>query len=192
MTETEVRGKLNKKKFEYLLDFLKSTGELKDHYHRLSVDISPGFDETTRTWNNVDGFDIRVKKSDDEEKISLKVGKYTDKERREVEVKFATGQIMESLELFEVLGYKSGMIYHWESWEFSYQGFEVKLSKYNDDYYTFEIEGKIKKDVEGLTKELKLTTYTDDGYKSTIEWENQNLHQVYSKKKVQELLKYLF
>ena len=65
MIEIEIRGKLSKPEFEKLFIDLNKEGELGDHYHRLSVDLSPGFNPTTKTWENSSGTDIRLKKSDD-------------------------------------------------------------------------------------------------------------------------------
>ena len=80
---------------------------------------------------------ISVKKSDEKEKLSVKMGSFHEKERKEVEVKLQTGQFSSALDFLEALGYNSGMIYYWESWEFDYHGVEIKLSKYTDEYFTF-------------------------------------------------------
>jgi len=55
MTEKEIRGKLSKDKFDELFKLLTSEGKLADHYHRLSIDLSPGFDPKTKTWKNSSG-----------------------------------------------------------------------------------------------------------------------------------------
>lgn len=188
MTEIEIRGKLSKDKFDELFKFLSDHGDLVDHYHRLSIDLSPGFDPETKTWKNSSGTDIRLKKSDDKEKLSIKTGNFHDKERKEVEVKLQSGQFLSALDFLETLGYNSGMIYYWESWEFSYKGVEIKLSKYSDDYFTFEVEGKENSDVDAIANEFKLTTYSQEDYRKAIDWENQNIHQLYSKELVKDLL----
>ena len=188
MTEIEIRGKLSKDKFEELFKLLTSEGKLTDHYHRLSIDLSPGFDPKTKTWKNSSGTDIRLKKSDDKEKLSIKTGNFHDKERKEIEVKLQTGQFLSALDFLETLGYSSGMIYYWESWEFSYNGVEIKLSKCTDDYFTFEIEGKENSGVDAIAKEFELTSYSQDDYRKAIDWENQNIHQLYSKELVEDLL----
>jgi len=189
MTEIEIRGKLSKEKFEELFKLLTSNGKLADHYHRLSIDLSPGFDQTTKTWKNSSGTDIRLKKSDDKEKLSVKMGSFHEKERKEVEVKLQAGQFLSALDFLETLGYNSGMIYYWESWEFNYQGVEIKLSKYTNGYFTFEIEGKENSNVDAIAKNFELTSYTQDQYRQAIDWENQNIHQLYSRELVENLLK---
>lgn len=191
MTEIEIRGKLAKVDFERLFASLEKNGKIKNHYHRLSVDISSGFDETTKKWEYSSVFDLRIKKSDDKEKITLKLGPYNQKERKEIEVKLLPGEILNALDLFETMGYKSGMIYSWESWEFDYKDFEVKLSKYCDDYYTFEIESSVS-DPNSLAKQLTLKPYTKKEYQEAIEWENQNIHKLYNREEVEKLLKTLF
>jgi len=192
MTEIEVRGKLLKDKFDKLFKLLTSDGELSDHYHRLSIDLSPGFDPNTKTWKNNSGTDIRLKKSDDKEKLSIKMGNFHKKERKEIEVKLQTGQFLSALDFLEALGYTSGMIYFWESWEFNYRGVEIKLSKYTDEYFTFEIEGKENSDIGAIAKKFELTSYTQEQYRQAIDWENQNIHKLYTKQLVENLLKIKF
>jgi len=189
MTEIEIRGKLSKDKFDELFKLLTSGGEFADHYHRLSIDLSPGFDPETKTWKNSSGTDIRLKKSDDKEKLSVKMGSFHEKERKEVEVKLQTGQFLSALDFLGALEYQSGMIYYWESWEFNYRGVEIKLSKYTDDYFTFEIEGKENSDVEAIAKGFELTSYTQEQYRQAIDWENQNIHQLYTRELTENLLK---
>lgn len=188
MEEIEIRGKLERADFERLFTFFEENGKIKDHYHRLSVDISSGFDEVTKKWDYTSLFDIRIKKSDDKEKITMKVGPYHQKERKEIEVKLMPGQILNALDLFETLGYKSGMIYFWESWEFDYKDFEIKLSKYSEDDYIFEIESKVS-DPDLLAEQLNLNSFTKEEYKEEIERENQNLHKLYKREEVEKILK---
>lgn len=189
MTEIEIRGQLSSPKFAELFELLTRDGELSDHYHRLSVDISPGFDEETKTWKNSSGTDIRLKKSGDKEKLSLKMGGFQDKERKEVEIKLVPGQFLSALDFLESLGYSSGMIYFWESWEFDYLGVEIKLSKYTDEYFTFEVEGKENSDVDTIAKKLDLTPYTNTEYRAAIDWENQHIHHLYSRVLAEKILK---
>jgi len=191
MTEIEIRGKLTKADFERLFAFLEKNGKIKNHYHRLSVDISSGFNEATGKWDYSSLFDLRIKKSDDKEKITMKVGSYNQKERKEIEVGLLPGEVLNALDLFETMGHKSGMIYCWESWEFDYKDFEVKFSKYNEDYHTFEIESSVS-DPNLLAKQLNLKPYTKKEYQKTIEWENQNIHKSYKREEVEKLLKTIF
>jgi hypothetical protein len=189
MTEIEIRGKLAKEKFEKLFKLLTNSGEIVDHYHRLSIDLSPGFDPTTKTWKNSSGTDIRLKKSDDKEKISIKTGNFHDLERKEVEVKIQPGQLLLALDLFNILGYREGMIYFWESWEFNYKGVEIKLSKHNEDYFTFEVEGKENSNVNEIADNLGLIVYSNEDYKKAIDWENQNTNKQYNRELVEKILK---
>ncbi len=188
MVEIEIRGKLTKTQFEKLKSFLGGKVKLLANYKRLSIDLSPGFDPKTRSWTN-SKFDLRLKKSGDSEKISLKIGAFHLQEREEIDVKLKDGEFMNSLRLFQKLGFDKGMIYFWESWEYAYQGFEIKLSKYTDDYYTWEIESKESNlDPNTLAKELKLDPYSESDYKKAIDWENQNIHKLYIYKLAADLL----
>ena len=188
MTEIEIRGKISAEQFDNLYKLLSKAGELADHYHRISLDLSPGFDPSTKTWKNSSGTDIRLKKSDDKEKISIKTGNFHDLERQEIEVKLQTGQFLGALDMLEAMGFNSGMIYFWESWEFNYQGFEIKLSQYTPDYFTFEVEGKANSDVHEIAQKMGLTAYSNDEYKKAIDWENQNIHQLYTRELVEKIL----
>ena len=192
MTEIEIRGNLPRNRFDGLFRLLQNDGSLKDHYHRLSFDLSPGFDPVTRTWKNSSGADIRLKKSDDKEKLSIKMGNFSDEERKEIEIKLQNGQALPALDFLESLGYSSGMIYYWESWEFDYEGVEIKMSKYTCDYFTFENEGKDSESVDKMAKELNLVPYTKDEYKQAIDWENQNIHHIYDRKLAEGLIKSIF
>ena len=192
MTEIEIRGKLEKEKFKELFKLLTDSGEMGEHYHRLSIDLSPGFDPKTKTWKNSSGTDIRLKKSDDKEKISIKTGNFHDLERQEVEVKIQSGELLNALDLLELMGHKTGMIYFWESWEFDYQGMEIKLSKYTEDYFTFEIEGKENSNVNEMADKLGLVPYSNDNYRTQIDWENQNIHRLYERELVEKILKERF
>ncbi len=192
MTEIEIRGKLTKEKFDELFKKLTDGGKLTDHYHRLSLDLSPGFDPASKTWKNRSGNDIRLKKSDDKEKLSMKMGSFQEKERKEVEIKLQTGEFLSALDFLEALGYKSGMIYYWESWEFDYSGVEIKLSKYTDKYFTVGIEGKENSDVDAIAKDFELISYTPEQYREAIDWENKNIHQLYTRELTEDLLKSKF
>jgi len=82
------------------------------------------------------------------------------------------------------------MLYFWESWEYEYQGFQLKLSKYTDDYYTWEIESKNKNsDPQTLATALGLKSYSKKEYDKAINWENKHIHKLYSKVLVKKLLK---
>lgn len=189
MTEIEIRGRIKKEKFEEVMILLESEGKLKDHYRRLSVDISPGFNEEDRSWKNLSGVDLRIKKSGNKEKISAKMGNFNDKSREEIDIKLEKGQILDVIKMFTKLGFDKGMIYQWESWEFDYQNLEVKLSKYNDEYFTFEIESDDEGiDPNDLADKLELVPYSDGEYKEVIVWENRNIHQLFSLEKVREIL----
>lgn len=189
MVETEIRGRLTKREFDELLKLLQRDGKPKDHYPRLSVDISPGFDPKTRTWNNQAQTDLRLKKSGKSEKISLKIGEYHLQERKEIDVKLQEGELMKAIDLFVSLGFDSGMIYFWESWEFEYQSFEVKLSKHNEVYYTWEIEAKEGNDPAVLARQLFLKPYNKEEYKQAIDYVNQSIHRQFSVEAVGDLMK---
>ena len=189
MNEVEIRGKISSGRSKELKLTLEKDGKLLKNYHRLSVDLSPGFDEKTRMWNSTSNLDLRIKKSDNEEKISLRVGDFHKKERPEIDVRLVAGEFLNAVMFLDSLGYNKGMVYFWESWEFEYKGFEIKLSEYSKDYSTWEIESKNSNDPNLLATALNLVPYSREDYKSSIEWENQNLHKLYSKELVLVLLR---
>lgn len=190
MFEIEIRGKLKKEDFERLVSLFEKDGKLINHYHRLSVDISPGFDPKTRSWKNLNGFDLRVKRTNEKEKITVKIGDFNAKKREEIEIDLKEGQMINAVKLLESLGFNKGMIYFWQSWEYEYEGFEVKLTQLAEEYYDWEIESHDKNlDPDTLAEKLKLTSFTREEYKKEIDWQNFNLHQLYSLKEVEKILK---
>lgn len=191
-TEIEIRGALDLDQFNKLNSLLSEKGSEIKHYRRLSVDISPGFDTETRTWKIDDNVDLRIKKSGETEKITLKIGHYAGKERQEVEVNLEEGGLVKAVALFDLLGFNKGMIYYWESWEFAYQQYEVKLTKLAEDYFEWEIESKGEKhDPHVLAVELGLTPFTETEFKKRIDWQNQNIHRLYSLPELNKLIKIL-
>lgn len=193
MEEIEIRGKLSKADFERLTKLFRDSGKLIKHYHRLSVDISPGFDPKTRSWRNLNGVDLRVKKTNEKEKITLKIGDFNAKKREEIEIDLKEGQMINAVKLLEFLGFNKGMIYFWQSWEYDYAGFEVKLTQLAKEYYNWEIESHDKNlDPNSLAEELKLLPFARDEYKKEIDWQNLNLHQLYSLEAVEKILKEFF
>lgn len=190
MEEIEIRGKLNKADFERLTRLFNEKGKLIKHYHRLSVDISPGFDPKTRSWKNLDQTDLRIKKTNEKEKISVKIGDFNAKKREEIEIELKEGQMVNTVKLLESLGFNKGMIYFWQSWEYDYEGFEVKLTQLAKEYYDWEIESHDKNlDPNSLADKLNLIPFTRDEYKKEVDWQNLNLHQLYSLELVEKILK---
>jgi len=190
MFEIEIRGKLENADFKRLTRLFEKDGKLINHYHRLSVDISPGFDPKTRSWPNEDQLDLRIKKSNEKEKITVKIGDFNQKKREEIEIDLKEGHLLDTLRMFEVLGLDKGIIYYWESWEYKYEGFEVKLTQHLKDHYNWEIESTGENlDPNILAEKLNLTPFTREEYKKEIDWQNFNLHQLYSLETAEKILK---
>lgn len=193
MEEIEIRGKLSKVDFERLTGLFNEKGRLINHYHRLSVDLSPGFDPETRSWPNPDLIDLRVKKSNEKEVIVVKLGDFHDKKREEIKIDLKEGEIIDALRLFEALGFNQGMIYFSQNWEYEYKGFEVKLVQYGADYFNWEIESHEENlNPNKLAEDLKLLPFTRKQYKKEVDWQNLNLHQLYSLPGVEKILKTSF
>jgi len=189
MNEVEVRGKLPGSDFERLKRLFSEKGKFVKDYKRLSVDLSPGFDPKTRSWPRGSKIDLRLKKSGKEEKVSVKVGDFHLKERPEIDLYLKGGQFLNAINLMVSLGFDEGMIYFWESWEFIFKGFEVKLSRYTHDYFTWEIESKDRKaDPNDLARELGLVPYTKEEYRVAIDWENKNIHKLFKIEEIKSLL----
>lgn len=188
-TETEIRGKLSKKESKILFETLKSEGKLLKNYKRLTADISPGFDPKTRTWKNTDALDLRIKKSGDKEKISLKVGNFDSLKRKEIEVSLKSGEFIDTLALFESLGFNQGMVYYWENWEYRLNDFEVKISKFNDNYFIWEIENEVDgANPYSLAEKLRLKPFTKQEFREAIDYQNLNINKLYSLDLVKKLL----
>lgn len=187
-SEIEIRGKFSKKDFIKIKALLDKNG-ISNHYTRLSVDLSPGFNVKTRSWSDSSLLDLRVKKSGINEKISVKIGKLHSKKRIEIDTQLKDGEILNAVLLLEALGFSKGTIYLWKSWEYNYKGFLVKLSKYRHNYYTWEIESSSSNlNPSELAKKLDLHPFTKKEYNHAVNWENKNIHRLYSFKTLKRLL----
>ena len=194
--EIEIRGKINNEEFKKLREFLSKNTKLIDQYDRLTIDISPGFDPKTRNWDQItkkennNQIDLRIKKSGQNEKISVKLGHYASKSRQEFEINLKEGELTDSLRLFEALGFKTGMIYFWKSSLYKYKDFEIKINEYPSGNRDWEIESQNPKgDPDDVAKELSLKPFTEEEFREYINWKNNNLHDLYSLEKVKDLLK---
>lgn len=189
MDEIEIRGKIGGEEYKILETFLNKETKHVDSYKRLTIDISPGFDTESKTWKNPSEIDLRLKKSGSKEKIVVKVGHYASKNRNEFEIDIKEGEFLDSLKLFEALGYDTGMIYLWESSIYEYNGYEIKITKYADGYLEWEIEAQdTGSDPNILAEKLSLTPFSEEEFQKEIDWKNNNLHYLYSYKKVEEIL----
>jgi adenylate cyclase class IV len=198
MDEVEIRGKINDEEFGKLQEFLSKNAELTDQYDRLTIDISPGFDPKTRNWDQINKasnnnqIDLRIKKSGTNEKISVKLGHYASKNRQEFEIDLKEGELINALRLFEALGFKTGMIYFWNSTLYNYKDFEIKINEYRSGNRDWEIESQNSQcDPDDLAKELSLKPFTEEEFREYINWKNINLHDLYSLDKVKEILEKL-
>ena len=196
MDEVEIRGKVGRKEFNKLQEFFSKKTLFVDEYERLTIDISPGFDPKTRNWDQINKkddnnqIDLRIKKSGKNEKISVKLGYYASKSRQEFEIELKEGELIDSLRLFEALGFKTGMIYFWKSSLYKYNDFEIKINEYPSGYRDWEIESQNPEyDPDELATELNLHPFTEEEFREYIDWKNNNLHELYSIDKVKELLK---
>lgn len=190
MDEIEIRGKINKVEFGKLNEFLKENAKLEDEYNRLTIDISPGFNVEKKVWENPSQIDLRLKKSGKTEKIVVKVGHYASKKREEIEIDIKEGELVDALKLFEALGFKTGMVYQWKSKIYKYKNFEIKVNKYPNEYYDWEIESQNpESDPDDLAKALSLKPFTEEEFQKYIDWKNNNLHKLYSLDNVSEMLK---
>lgn len=195
--EIEIRGLCSKDQFQTLQKLLEEKGKFERTFKRLTVDISPGFDSQTKRWDvsRPESLDLRLKKTNEEEKISLKFGNFHEVKRKELEVVIQPGQFLATVELFNSLGFNQGMIYFWESWVYEYSGVEVKITKYTDDYCLWEIEARGEVEEEGIAKiaqELHLQPLDVQGYRDQIDYANDHIHQLFSVSTLEALLQKYF
>jgi adenylate cyclase class IV len=186
MHEVEIRGLLTSSEFETFKAFLEQNATFEKTFKRLSVEISPGFDPATRTWSQRK-LNLRIKKSDDEEKLSLKIGDTLQHTLEEHEVVFESGKFLEMLQIFAALGFDSGLIYFWESWVYEYQGVEIKVSKYTDEYMMWEIEArdntsleKAKERVYQIAEQLNLNPLTPEEYDKELTYQNKTIFELFN------------
>ncbi len=194
MNEIEIRGVLSREEFDRVKDFLEKNGKFEKSFKRLSVEISPKFNTQTRKWEDT-GINLRIKKSDDEEKISLKYGDPLHHTLEEYEIIINPGQTEVALQFFSKLGFSEGLIYFWESWVYEYLGMEIKISQYTEDYYMWEIEYRgdspeeAEQKVYSLAKELKIKPLTREEYRKEIDYQCQNIFELYTLENFNRALK---
>ncbi|MDO8429476.1 MAG: hypothetical protein Q7S88_02505 [Candidatus Daviesbacteria bacterium] len=193
MTEIEIRGLLNKKEAKKLKDFLDKKARFEKSFKRLSVEISPGFDPLSRSWSE-NRLNLRIKKSNQEEKISLKVGEESFSKLEEHEVILSPGQFVPTLQIFSNLGFDQGMIYFWESWVYEYLGVEIKISRYTEEEFMWEIEargelgGKALEKINNIAQKLKLRPLNFEEFLVEVKRQNLEIFELFSLKRVEELL----
>ena len=194
MQEIEIRGVINFEHFSRLKDYLDKHAVFEKSFKRLSVELSPGFDPVSRKWNQ-ENLNFRIKKSDNEEKISLKVGDVFGEKAKEYEVQLQAGSLLTTLDLFNQLGYGTGMVYFWQSWVYEYEGFVVKISKYPNDYVMWEIE--VREDIteeqalhkaNHLAESLQLHPLNREELAKEIDYQCQNIFEIYTLDLVKEKL----
>lgn len=194
MYEIEIRGVQNKKEAKGLKDFLDREAKFEETFKRLSVElVSDATPEIRENFRKKMTF--RIKKSDGKEKISLKYGDWRKNQVGEVEVDIQSGQILKAIKLFEELGFIGLLVLFWESWVYEYKGCEVKVSKFLDDYYMWEIEARQTTEQEAideiqqLAKTLGLEPITGEAFAELTKWQNDNIWGPYNPAKVEQILK---
>lgn len=193
MIEIEIRGLLNKKEAKKLKDFLDKKAKFEKSFKRLSVEISPGFDPLSRSWSE-NKLNLRIKKSNQEEKISLKVSGKSFSKLEEHEVILSPGQFIPTLQIFSNLGFNQGMIYFWESWVYEYLGAEIKISQFAEDEYMWEIEArgeleeKALEKINSIARRLALKPLSFEEFLVEVKRQNLEIFELFSLKRVEELL----
>ncbi len=197
MVEIEIRGVLDKSQYQKLTSFLEKNAKFEQTFKRLSVELEPA-DGVVVSEFNPDKMYLRIKKSDNEEKITLKMGNMESEKLEEVEVVFKTGQFLDAIKLFDVFGLRKGMILFWESWVYEYQSCEVKVSKYTNDYYMWEIESRSNdeetamKQVYDLAADLNLEVIKPEEFLAIAKWQNENIFEKFSMDNLDRRLKESF
>ncbi len=190
--EVEVRGPLSKAKYDLLLDVLHKKGKFKLERRRLFIDYSTFLDGEGLSGRTKD---IRVRQTNGEPEIVVKIGAWTGNEsRRELIVPTKTGSFDTLVQVFAALGYTKGILGIRNSQVFQFQGAEFAVVEVPGHSYYFEAEimghkdetSEIEKRIRSICDGLGLTTFTPESFFAYIDDLNKSANEIFDFKAYSE------
>ena len=125
--EVEVRSFIDKKKYEFLMDFFNKNG------------VNTGSDHQ-ETYYYDGEHDLRIQKSKVCSKVWLKKGQMHDECREEIEIKSDTKDFENLEKLYQALGYKVKIKWFRDRTEFEWKGTKISLDYTRGYGYIVELE----------------------------------------------------
>jgi len=183
MIEVEIRGPINKKKFDELKELFTQAAENVHDEKRVLIDYSPdGLEERT--------LDIRLKQKGNIPEICIKTGTAGNwGEREEIVTKLAPGEFSNAVKVFAAFGYKKGIVCVREMLHCKYGGANFTLVDPGDeDLYFYEADFEVndpvaakeaKAKLEQLARTLKLPIWNDKEMFAFIRKLNETVNYQY-------------
>ncbi len=178
--EAEVRGLLSKDEFDVLNSFLSKNSIFKQKKERVLIDFSSGVRDRKK--------DIRVRETNGIPEIIIKLGAWGGSEKREeISIHTEKGSFDDLVRAFGELGYTKGVLCVRNSLVYDYKNVEFALVEVPGHSYYFEAEilatavdaHKAEAELLALCEELKLKTFTDEGFYAYIETLNREANSIF-------------
>jgi len=154
--EIELRGLLSTQQKRKLERFLKLNGTLVKEYERKQWIFGLSHEKK---------IDLRIKETNGEHELSLKVGKLGNSNRKEISIPLLHKNIEKPLEFLKFLGHREGVVAIRNAKVYKYKGIEWAIVEVPNHSYYFEAEklvgnkneGKFaEKEIKEVAKELNL------------------------------------
>jgi adenylate cyclase class IV len=188
--EIELRGRLSKEKYSLTKKFLEKHGEFKEEKSRVFYDFStfiPGEGLRGRTK------DFRVRETNGQPEIILKLGAWKGSDRREeLSVFTLPGSTETLLKIFGEMGFVKAITGTRKTLAYDYKGVEVALVEVPGHSYYFEAEivapansnhQEVHEKIQRVLDELGLDTFSEEEFHQYIDTLNAESNEVYEYKK---------
>ena len=159
MIEVELRGLMDKKEYDKVLNVFEKKAKFKEDKKRLSLVYFRGdgdFHDVREVKD--DPVDLRVRITNNKKaEIMLKYGKWgVEEKRREISIPIKPEEFEEAIELFKALDWKTGVVTITDTKVYDYKGVEFAMVSQSGHYYfEAEILAKSEEDTEKANKEIK-------------------------------------
>ncbi len=184
--EVELRGPLQKSKYDWLKRFFDGKGLAARTKNRILIDYSTCIEgEDIRKRN----LDIRARITNKIPEMIIKVGKWKGGDvRKEISVLLQEGQFSNLVQAYAALGYKKGILCVRNSLIYVYDDVEFALVEVPGHSYFFEAEIAVSSEEETaaakdkvgrVCRELGLTLFSDEEWFSYIELLNREANKLF-------------
>jgi len=186
--EVELRRPLTSTDYERVSDFLLKNGELIANLHRFLIDYST-FLEGIGTRKR----DIRVRITNGQPELVVKMGEWGGTHRKEVSVLLKDSQFENAIQFLGLLGYIKGVACERIIKCYKYKGINLSLVEVPGYSYFFEAEkmgietevNLISQEMLDVIHQLGLKVFTKEEFYAYIEDLNKNVNWVFDFRKYQ-------
>lgn len=184
--EVEVRGPLNKKQYNNLVEFFSKKTKLKTTKNRVFIDYSTLIEGQGLKNRNKD---IRLRVTNGIPEIIIKIGEWGENEsRREISIKTLKGSFDDLVEAFGILGFKKGVLCVRNSKVYDYKGVEFALVEVPNHSFYYEAEKMIWtngdkkqaiKEISNVCRELKLDIFNKEDFFKYVNCLNKEANEIF-------------